>query len=125
MGASRDDLPAVPDDKPPTLPTVLWQLANLVFKREAVMLLAAMALLVGGGGATVVYGQGYLDGGMEKRIAPLERRQDMVEADVAEVKKTSAEALRVSLETNLNVRLIAERLNLRPITLEAKDGGPP
>lgn len=35
------------------------------------MLVAAMALLVGAGGATVVYGQGYLDGGAAKIVAPV------------------------------------------------------
>ena len=59
------------DETKPSLPGALWQLANLVFKREAIMLVAAMALLVGAGGATVVYGQGYLDGGAAKIVAPV------------------------------------------------------
>lgn len=82
MSSSRDDLPAV--EKPPTLPGVLWQLASLIFKREALMLVAAVAVLVGAGGATVVYAQGYLDGGTAKSVAP-------IKADVAAV-KAKAEA---------------------------------
>ncbi|MDP2271246.1 MAG: hypothetical protein Q8K32_10980 [Archangium sp.] len=76
--------PAVQESKPPTLSAAAWQLAGLIFKREALMLVAAMAVLTGAGGATVVYGQGYLDGGTAKAIAP-------VKADLATV-KTKAEA---------------------------------
>jgi hypothetical protein len=114
---------AVPEQKPPTVTGALLALANLVFKRDAILWAAAIAVLLFAGGFGVVWAQDKLDGGVEVRVAPLEKRMDANERELAEVKKTSAEALRVSMETNLNVRLIAERLNLRPITLETADGG--
>ena len=84
MGTTQDNLPAVAESKPPTIGGTLMALANLVFKREALMLVASMALLAGAGGATVVYGQGYLDGGTAKAVAP-------IKIEVAEV-KAKAEA---------------------------------
>lgn len=122
MGTTGEH-PAVPEEKPPTVTGALLALANLVFKRDAILWAAAIAVILFAGGWGVVWAQDKLDGGIEHRVVPLEKRMDVIEADAREVRKTSAEALRVSMETNLNVRLIAERLNLRPITLEAKDGG--
>lgn len=114
---------AAPEQKPPTVTGALLALANLVFKRDAILWAAAIAVLLFAGGFGVVWAQDKLDGGVEVRVAPLEKRLDTTEREMAEVKKTAAEALRVSMETNLNVRLIAERLNVRPITLETADGG--
>ncbi len=95
MSTSRDNLPAVPEEetKPPTLPGVLLSLANLVFKRDAILWLAAVAVLLGAGGLGVVWAQGKLDGGVapvkealdshiksetEARVA-LERKVDLLE----------------------------------------------
>ena len=115
---------------PVSLSAVLLQLAGLIFKREAAMILTSVVVLLGAGAGGVVWAQSRLDAGVDTRIAPLEERQVLVEKDLVEVKKElvevrkqSADAVRVSLETNLNVRLIAEALKIRPITVEARDGG--
>lgn len=52
------------ENKPPTLPAVLWQLAGLIFKREAMLVVATAAVLVGGGASFTVWAQGKLDGGV-------------------------------------------------------------
>jgi malic enzyme len=115
---------------PATLSAVLMQLAGLIFKREAAMILTSVVVLLGAGAGGVVWAQARLDAGVDTRIAPLEERQGRVEAELVEVrkemveaKKQSADAVRISLETNLNVRLIAEALKVRPITIEPSDGG--
>lgn len=84
MSTSRDNLPAVPEAKTPTLIGTLWAVAEWVVKRELLMRVVSVVALVALGGATVVYGQGYLDGGTEKALEP-------VKADVAAV-KVKAEA---------------------------------
>lgn len=75
-GPSRDSLRAVTDEdlarqKPPTLPSVLWQLAGLIFRREALLVVAACVVLLGVGGAGVVWAQAQLDGGTDKAVAPV------------------------------------------------------
>lgn len=124
MSTSRDNLPAVPEEaKPPTLPAVLWQLAGVVFRREALMGLASVAVLVGAGAVGVVWAQDKLDGGVEHKLAPLEARQSAIEAKVARVEQQVANVERLGLETNLNVRLMLESRGITPITVVAKDGG--
>ena len=70
MSASRDDLPAV-EDKPPSLPGVLFQLAGLIFRREALLVVFACVTMLGVGGAGVVWAQTQLDGGADKAVAPV------------------------------------------------------
>jgi len=86
--------PTVPEQPAqPTLPAVLWQLAALIFRREALMLVAAMLVLVLGGGVTVVYGQGYLDGGAAKAVAPIKAKVEATDRriDALEQKFDNAE----------------------------------
>lgn len=106
-----------------TLSGVLVQLAGRIFKREAAMIITATVVLIGAGAGGAVWAQEKMDAAMNSRVSPLEKRQEKVEADVAQVKQQVANVERVAMETNLNVRLIAERLRIVPITIEAKDGG--
>lgn len=120
MSTSRDNLPVVTDEaKQASVADMVQALPRKIFTREAALWIVAILL----GGVAFAQGIERLDGGMEKRVAPIEKRQDAVEADVAQLKKQAANTERIAMETNLNVRLIAERLNLRPITLEQMDGG--
>lgn len=115
-----------PQKPPPTVSGVLWQLANLIFKREAALVATSAVVLVGAGAGGAVWAQGRLDGGMDERVAPLEARQTKVEADVEQVKRQVANVERLGLETNLNVRLMLESRGIRPIDVpkvEPKDGG--
>lgn len=65
------------ENKPPTLPAVLWQLAGLIFKREAMLVVVTAAVLVAGGASFTVWAQSKLDGG----VAPVrdELRQHVAE----------------------------------------------
>jgi hypothetical protein len=118
MGTTGEH-PAVTEEKPPTVADMVQALPRKIFTREAALWIVALLL----GGVAFAQGMERLDGGMEKRVAPLEKRVEAVEGGLADVQKTSAEALRVSMETNLNVRLIAERLKIQPITIEPTDAG--
>lgn len=115
---------------PPSLPSVLWMLAQLTFKREAILVVTACVVLVGVGGVSVVWAQAKLDGG----VAPLRvelaseakanetiHRQQALEAE--ELRRRMANVERVALETNLNVRLLLEDRRIAPVTLEPTDGG--
>lgn len=116
-----------PQKPPPTVSGVLWQLANLIFKREAALVATSVVVLVAAGAGGAVWAQSRLDGGMDERVAPLEQRQAKVEADVEQVKKQVANVERLGLETNLNVRLMLESRGIKPIDvpkLDPKDGGP-
>ena len=113
MGTTQDNLPAVEEPKPPTLPGVLWALANLVFKREALLVVVVVALLLAIGAGGVVYAQDKFDAG----LAPVEQR-------VLALEKNQADMQRMTVETNATLKLVAYRLGVVPITLEAKDAGP-
>lgn len=124
------------DDKkkePLSIAEVIWAAARWLAERELLLRLGMVAFFLIIGGGAVVYAQ---DAGV-KYVAPLreelaaqreenkkvhaqqalEREQDR--ADLATTKMQSAEAM-------LNVRLIVERLNMKPIILApepATDGG--
>lgn len=108
MSASQENLPAVAE-KPPTLPGVLWTLAGLIFKREALLGLSIVGALVVLGGTGVVWAQ-------DKFLGPVEKRQD-------EQDKRMANVERMTVETNATVKIIAYRLGVTPLSLEQKDGG--
>jgi hypothetical protein len=91
VSTSSDNLPAVEDEKPPTLPGVMMQLANLVFRRDAILWAAAVAVLLGAGGLGVVWAQDKLDGG----VAP-------VKAALAEHIRDEAQA-RAALERKVDL----------------------
>lgn len=77
MSESHPELPAVAEPKPPTIPGVLWALAGLIFRREALLMVAAVVVLVGAGGFGVVWAQSQLDGG----VAPV--RAELAKKDAA------------------------------------------
>ena len=110
-------------NKPPALNELLWTLANLIFRREAVMLAASIVFLVAAGAGGVVWAQSTIDGGVKAKLAPIEERQDKVEQDVRQVRHQMANVERLTVETNANVRLIAERLRLVTISLDPSDTG--
>jgi urease accessory protein UreF len=122
VSTSRDNLPAVEEpQKPPTLPGVLMALANLVFKRDAVLWLAAIVVLLAAGAAGVVYAQ---DAGV-KLLIPVEEHLTRTDARVLALEKNQADMQRMTVETNATLKLVAMRLGVTPITLEQpKDGGP-
>lgn len=98
--------------KPPTLPGVLWALAGLIFRREALLMVAAIAVLIAIGAAGVVWAE---DKGV-RLLAPVETR-------VTTLEKNQADMQRMTLETNATVKMIAYRLGVTPLSLEQKDGG--
>lgn len=122
-----------PSPPPPTIPGVLWALAGLIFKREALLVATALAVVAGIGAAAAVWAQARLDGEVAPvtaRVEVLERqsREDRrtrdVEAEEQRRKMVSLE--RVTMETSLNVRLLLERQKIQPVTLDmppAADGG--
>ncbi len=114
MSASRDNLPVV-EEKPPA-PTVigtLWEIANWVAKRELLMRLVMVVVLIAVGVAGLAYAQ---DAGV-KWLAPVEQR-------VTALEKNQADMQRMTLETNATVKMIAYRLGVTPLTLEQpKDAG--
>lgn len=118
--------------QPPTIPGVLWALAGLIFKREALLVVASLAVIAGVGGAGAVWAQSRLDGStapVVARVEALERqsREDRhaqaVEAEEQRRKMASLE--RVTMETSLNVRLLLEQQKIQPIVLDLRpmDGG--
>ena len=131
---SQTDPPAVPDSSKPKQPTIIgtiWAAANWVVEREMLNRIVMVLVLVGLGVGSLSFAQ---DAGV-KYVAPLkeelaaqrkenaeihkkqalEREQDR--ADLATTKMQSAEVM-------LNVRLIVERLNMKPVILvEPADGG--
>lgn len=129
MSTSRDNLPVVEEKSPP--PTVigtLWEIANWVAKRELLMRLVMVAVLIALGAAGIVYAQ---DAGV-KLLKPVELRQDKTDAEVAGVKaqvleqnRKIANVERVVLTLDLNMRLMLESRGIKPIDLPAEqsDGG--
>jgi len=77
--SEEKQLPTPTPTPTPTLPTVLWQLAGLVFKREALLVVTTGAVLVASGASFAVWAQSKLDGG----IAPVreELRQHVLEEE--------------------------------------------
>lgn len=122
MSASRDDLPAAPEPKPPALSEVVWAAARWVVGQELLMRIVLVAVLVGLGVAGLAFAQDKFDAGLEPheaRITALEKGREEDRAALATTRMQSA-------ETMLNVRLIVEALKLRPIVLveQPKDAGP-
>lgn len=87
------------NQQPPTLPSVLWQLATLIFKREAALFFLLAVVLVAGGASFTVWAQNQLDAGVapvreelhmhmkaeEQRHAVEEQRYRQVKEDLHEV----------------------------------------
>lgn len=69
--------PAVPEQpKEPTLPGVLWLLAGLIFKREALLVIGVAAMLLVAGGVSVVWAQDKFDGGVAPLKAELQKHTE-------------------------------------------------
>lgn len=125
MSTTQDNLPAVPEKPPvPTVIGTLWDVALWVAKRELLMRVVMVAVLVALGAAGVVYGQDKFDAGIaplreelaadRKANAEVHKRQSLErEQDRADLATTKMQ----SAETMLNVRMLVERLNMKPIVL--------
>ena len=133
MNTPRDNLPAV-EEKPkePTIPEAIWSAARWVVGQELLMRLVLVAVLLGLGAAGIVWGQDKFDAGIaplrdelaadRKANAEVHKKQALErEQDRAEIATTKMQ----SAETMLNVRMLVERLNMKPIILveQPKDGG--
>ena len=68
------------DAKSPTLPGVLMMLAGLIFKREALLIVASLAVLIIATGATIIYAQERLDGGAAGAVAPVKAQSEATAA---------------------------------------------
>jgi uncharacterized protein HemX len=118
---------------PPTIPAMLWALAGLIFKREALLVVASLAVIAGIGAGGAVWAQSRLDGGVAPVVARVEalerqsredRHAQAVEAEEQRRKMASLE--RVTMETSLNVRLLLEQQKIQPVVLDLRpvlDGG--
>jgi hypothetical protein len=125
VSTTQDNLPAVPEKPPvPTVIGTLWDVALWVAKRELLMRVVMVAVLVALGAAGVVYGQDKFDAGIaplreelaadRKANAEVHKRQSLErEQDRADLATTKMQ----SAETMLNVRMLVERLNMKPIVL--------
>ena len=123
--------PAVDAKKDPTVIGTLWAVGRWVVERELLMRIASVVLLLAIGAGGIVYAQ---DAGV-KYVAPLRDELAAQRRENAEVHKKQAlerEQDRTDLattkmqsaETMLNVRMLVERLNMKPIVLvDEKDGG--
>lgn len=151
MSTSRDNLPAVAtthdrlerveatvEKAEKKTQTVMEQIAAIpgrILRPGAYVSLILLGAGVGGGIVGKGWAEDRMDDRAEAKVAPV--RADVVEvkADVKALKEAALKAEReaaavkmLALETNLNVRLVVERLNMKPITLpavvEPKDAGP-
>lgn len=75
------------DEKPPTVSGVLLALANLVFKRDAILWLAAIGVLLFAGGWGVVWAKDTLDGGVAPVKAQLDAHIKTEAEDIAAVNR--------------------------------------
>lgn len=117
------------EEKPKSLLQLVTELPTKLFKRDALALLVACVA----GGTGVVYAQAQARAAIDAGVVPVAAEVARVAADVERVKAEQAEARRdiervkaVTLETNLNVRLLAERLGVQPVKSLSevpRDGG--
>lgn len=123
---------AADEPKTPTLPSVLMLLASLVFKREAVLVVASSVVLLGAGAGGVVWAQSKLDGGVEAKLAPLQEALDSdkrkLEEHLVDDAQSRREVTRRLDETSADIRALyrAVMTGAPQPRLEAppKDGGP-
>lgn len=115
-------------DKALTVPEVIWAAARWIAKRELLVRLGVVAFLLVVGGGAVVYAQG--QGKM--LTAPLELAHQVLEVRVTKLEQSEAARLereaardRITMETNLNVRLFLESQKIKPIDVPrfAADAG--
>lgn len=119
-------------EKPLTVPEVIWAAARWLAKRELLMRLAIMFVLVGMGGGGVVVGASELEKHDAKITLPLVKADEAISARVSKLETSEAARLereaardRVTMETNLNVRLFLESQKIKPIDVPrfAADAG--
>ena len=132
MSTSRDDLPAVEEPKRTThdaLPIVEETTRKTLMDVRWLLglSLGSIAAIVTATAATIAFAQ---DAGV-KAVAPVERRATLIEADVAQLKRDSAEQAkrtanieRVVLTIDLNQRLMLKSRGIEPIDVPSEmDGG--
>lgn len=95
------------------------------------LVIAGLVAVFGGGWAAFAQVRVEAREAAQEVVASIPARQARVEADLAEVRKDVAEVKRdqnntqrVVLETSVNVKLIAEKLKVEPVSFTPKDGGP-
>lgn len=116
----------------PSIPEVIWAAARWLAKRELLMRLAIVLTLVGMGGGGVVVGASELEKHDAKITAPLMKTDEEIAARVTKLESSESARLereaardRVTMETNLNVRLFLESQKIKPIDVPrfAADAG--
>ncbi len=102
------------EEKALSVPEVIWAAARWLAERELLTRIGVVIFLLVVGAAGLAYAQ---DAGV-KYIAPLEAR-------VTALEKGQAEFGRITMETNLNVRLMLESRGIKPIDVPkiSVDGG--
>lgn len=122
----------VEGDKPPTLPEVVWSAARWLARRELLIRLAMVGVLVGIGVGAAFAFAGELEKHEAKLVAPLQQVDASISARVTKIEEREAERDRLQLEqsrlmseTNLNVRLFLELHKIKPIDVPrfAADAG--
>lgn len=113
---------------PLTVPEVIWAAARWIVKRDLALRLAVVAFLMVLGGVGVVYAQGQ----GKELIAPLESADRALDVRVTKLEQSESSRLereaardRITMETNLNVRLFLESQRIKPIDVPrfAADAG--
>jgi len=84
-------------EAPPTMPQVLWAIATWALKRELLMRVAAVVVLLLAGGVTVVWAQDQRDAGvvpikaaLREHIAVADKRFEGLRDDVADLRRQMA-----------------------------------
>lgn len=119
------------EPKVPTIPGVLMQLAGLVFRREALLVVTSSVILLGAGAGGVVWAQSKLDGGVEAKLVPLQAALDAdkrkLEEHLVDDAQSRREVTRRLDETSADIRALyrAVMTGAPQPRLEAppKDGG--
>lgn len=128
--------PEKPEKNPtPSIIGAIWDAANWLAKRELLLRIFTVAVLIGVGGVGVVYAQDKYDAGLAKHDEPLvkaikanaEALAEKIKADETlhakqaqereEDRKRSANMERIVMGIDLNMRLSLESRGIKPIDL--------
>lgn len=119
-------------EKPPTLPEVIWAAARWVARRELLVRLAMVTVLIGLGVGGALAFAGELEKHDAKIVAPLQQADAAIDVRVTKLEQAEAARLereaardRITMETNLNMRLLMESQKIKPIDVPrfAADAG--
>lgn len=119
-------------DKALTIPEVVWAAARWLAKRELLIRIGVVVLLIGVGVASAAYASNELEKHDAKIVVSLEKFDASIDVRVTKLEQAAAAQLereaardRMVLETNLNVRLFLESQKIKPIDVprSAVDGG--